>query len=878
MPKCLNPRRLRAWALAGPLALLAACGGGGGEEAPPSQVSLGGVVDIPAGVAVDNDVNDPGEGQNGPSNDPGNPELPPGTEFPQSVESPVTIAGYVNRAGSGPLGASRVDGDPDDYFRVSLDAGQSISLNIADRTAADLDLFLWDAEGAGILDSSAGVGQRESLNAPEAGTFVVNVFAFSGASNYTLAIGQGAATTEGLRLSEDFAPGELIVRPRPGAGLSAQALGAGGPVERAGANELWRWSLGGVQALGVESAATHPKARHLAEGLQPKWQTLMVAKALRGRPDIQYADPNYRRYPLRLPNDPGFESQWHYPLINLPQAWDTTTGLASPRVIVAVVDTGILPDHPDLAGQLVAGFDFVSDPANAGDGDGRDSDPTDPGDGQGVGGASSFHGTHVAGTVAAATNNNRGVAGVAWNARIMPLRALGLQGGNSFDIQQAVLYAAGLENQTGQLPDQPADVINLSLGAPASSPAEQALFTDAREAGVILVAAAGNNGDSTPIFPASYDGVVSVSAVGPDASRAFYSNFGPGIDVAAPGGDMRADRDGDGFPDGVLSTGGDDSGTNLQFVFPFQQGTSMAAPHVAGVAALMEAAARDAGPDLSPARFDQLLQTGQITVDLGDPGRDDLFGHGLIDARQAVLAGSERIPLEPTLGVAPGSLNFASTATEAVLQVSNLGDGELTVVEVTDDFSGPLDWLSVTPDQVGPNGLGSYRVRVDRTSLDPGTFTGNILIASSAGNATVPVRLTVLAGGGADANAGRHFVLLVDQNEPDPEQQVKQQVAVVATGGQYPFAFDEVPADGAYLVVAGTDFDNDGFICDGGEACGAFPTLDQPAPLSDLSGDRTNLDFFTGFQVQVRLSQSEESGDEPRRGWPLLRRPGKRLP
>lgn len=275
-----------------------------------------------------------------------------------------------------------------------------------------------------------------------------------------------------------------------------------------------------------------------------KEDTIRVIKALRMRKDVLYAEPNYIVRPTAtVPNDKYYPLQWHYPLINLPQAWEISTGTDA---IVAVIDTGVLLAHPDLQGQLLPGYDFISDPAMALDGDGIDNNPNDPGDG-GQGNSSIFHGTHVAGTIAAATNNDIGVAGIAWNARIMPLRALGKGGGTLYDIDQAIRYAAGLSNDSGTLPARRADIINLSLGGGGYSRSEQDVVTQARNQGVIIVAAAGNDAGATPYYPASYDGVVSVSDVGIDKTLAPYSNYGPDVDVAAPGGDMSADRNNDGY-------------------------------------------------------------------------------------------------------------------------------------------------------------------------------------------------------------------------------------------------------------------------------------------------------------------------------------------
>ena len=212
----------------------------------------------------------------------------------------------------------------------------------------------------------------------------------------------------------------------------------------------------------------------------------MTIKSLRTDTAVLHAEPNYRVSTMATTNDEALSVQWHYPLINLPAAWDTSVG--SGDVIVAVVDTGILSGHPDLQGQLVPGYDFIRNRVDAGDGDGIDPNPEDPGNGAEPG-ASSFHGSHVGGTVAAAGNNGIGVAGVAYGARLMPLRALSERGGSSYDVSQAVRYAAGLANDSGTVPPQRADVINLSLGGESFSQLNQALYRELHDAGVIVVAA-----------------------------------------------------------------------------------------------------------------------------------------------------------------------------------------------------------------------------------------------------------------------------------------------------------------------------------------------------------------------------------------------------
>jgi serine protease len=339
----------------------------------------------------------------------------------------------------------------------------------------------------------------------------------------------------------------------------------------------------------------------------------VLAKALRRRADVLFAEPNYVRRPHALPDDEFFPLQWNLPMVELPNAWDQIAPEAG--AIVAVVDTGVVGDHPDLRGQLVPGYDFITDPQSAADGDGCDPEPNDPGDAQAAG-QSSYHGTHIAGIVAARSSlqqdgDESGVSGAAWSARVMPLRVLGRRGGTDFDLIQAIRYAAGLDNGCGALPDAPARVLNLSLGGPSPSAALDAAIAEARSAGLVIVASAGNQATAAASYPAASPGVISVVAVDAEESLAPYSSYGPSVDVAAPGGDLSTDANEDGYPDGVLSTLLDDSSD--EFVYAFYQGTSMAAPHVSAVVALM----LGANPDLSPADVDALLSAGAMTREIG---------------------------------------------------------------------------------------------------------------------------------------------------------------------------------------------------------------------------------------------------------------------
>lgn len=801
--------------------------------------SLSGTMTPQSSSAVDGDVNEPSS-----------PFLANDTmASAQAIPNPVTLGGYVNVAGSGAIGRSQVGGDPADFYMITLTGEETIILSIADADPLvnDLDLRLRDTNGM-LVDESVGIDETEVLQAPGPGTFFIEVLPFAGASNYVLTIGDQAAQLLGedmapLRLSADFRPHEMVVQVHPQTSngmIEAMAAADGLFVARDG-GEFKLIEMASPRLLSSMHAALPMDAPR-----REKHDTLMALKALRKRPGVVCAEPNYIRTAQRVPNDPFYGLQWHYPAINLPAAWDITIG--DPNVIIAVIDTGIVSAHPDLAGQQVAGYDFISDPANANDGDGIDPDPEDAGD-QSLGGASSFHGTHVAGTIAATTDNAAGVAGVAWRSKIMPLRALGKNGGASFDIIQSIRYAAGLPNDSNTLPTEPADIINMSIGGPASSAAEQNAIDQARAQGLIVVASAGNSATNAPMYPASYSGVISVSATTILNTLAFYSNFGPTIDVAAPGGDPRTDINGDGVGDAVLSTLADDSSGTVVMGIGLLSGTSMSAPHVSGVAALMEAI----DPNLTPAEFDLLLSGGRITDDLGIPGRDDAFGYGLLNARKAVDAalalaggGGQDIPI---LSVTPGSLAYGSATTEITITVSNAGSGTLSITNVTDDAS----WLSVTPVSVDANGLGTYTAVADRNGLMDGIYQATITVSSSANDVLVPATIQV-ASEAFDPDAGLHFVLLIDT----ATDMVVNQVAVSPQNGEYPFSFTDVDP-GTYEIIAGTDFDNDLFICDGGESCGVYQTVDAPTVIA-VNQDVSGLDFTLGYRLNIVASVMSEEG------------------
>lgn len=381
-------------------------------------------------------------------------------------------------------------------------------------------------------------------------------------------------------------------------------------------------------------------------------------------------------------------AQWHShdpkSGINLPAAWDITFG---EEVIVAVVDTGIT-NHSDLNSKVLQGADLVSDPAMSNDGDSRDNDASDPGDWitagdpcyQGSFHSSSWHGTHVAGTIAANTGNGTGVAGISFNAKIVPVRVLGKCGGWASDIADGIKWAAGVPVAGVSNNSNPARVINLSLGGRGSCSAMMQEAVDAaNNAGALVVVAAGNSNNNIDFIhysPANCKGVVTVASTDDEQNRSFFSNYGDFIDIAAPGGGGI----------GVMSTINSGVTTPSSEDYKQMSGTSMAAPHVSGVAALMVGV----NPDLSPSQLRQILNESARAFDSSSDCDSSICGEGLLDAEGAVMlamstAGDPDFVFnEPLLGTD----SSPSTYTWIMPQEDDQG-GACGTVDMTGGSGGP---------------------------------------------------------------------------------------------------------------------------------------------------------------------------------------------
>lgn len=440
---------------------------------------------------------------------------------------------------------------------------------------------------------------------------------------------------DGMRATELY--DGFIVKYRNGSAeqrnLSAAQRALSGAAKRAG-------PVVSAQAPGVIGPLSLRRQRRLAIGADVvrvsrklnRAESTALMQAIAADADVEYVEVDSFRKPLFTPNDPSYPSQWQYsdPVggINAPSAWNLATGAG---VVVAVVDSGIT-SHSDLNANVLPGYDFISDPTAARDGNGRDSNPADPGDWVFEGECESFspaansgwHGTHVAGTIAAVTNNGKGVAGVAYRAKLVPVRVLGACGGRASDIADAITWASGGTVAGVPKNNNPAEVINLSFGRDeACSAVERAAINGAIARGSIVVAAAGerqstygSNGSS----PANCGNLIVVGGTDREGYSDGLSNDGASIDVSAPSGTY------DKLNESVFSTSNSGTTTPGAETYAYAQGSSIAAAHVSGVAALVQSIATT---PLTQKQLERLLKnTARLTC--------QYCGMGIVNAYEVV--------------------------------------------------------------------------------------------------------------------------------------------------------------------------------------------------------------------------------------------------
>lgn len=564
------------------------------------------------------------------------------------------------------------------------------------------------------------------------------------------------------------APARVIIKFKTGSSLlRARSLAAASSTD---AGPQAAKALGQRLGLSLSDGRTMgPRSQLLSAG---GISAAALAQRLAAEPDVEWAVPDQRRFALAAPNDPLYGTttgttpaagQWYLrqpttlfkSAIDVESAWSRATGSG---VVVAVLDSGIRSTHPDLSGQLLGGYDFIADVPTANDGNGRDADPSDPGDWittaedasgdfAGCGAAdSSWHGTQIAGLVAAATNNATGMAGIARDAKVLPVRVLGKCGGFDADIIDGMRWAAGLSVSGVPANTNPARVINLSLGSSgACSAAYRDAVAELTAAGVVVVAAAGNDGLAVGT-PANCPGVIAVAGLRHVGTKVGYSDLGSNVALSAPAGNcvnstgtclyplLSTTDSGTRSPVGPsYTTGGDDAAV----------GTSFAAPLVAGTVAVM----LSANPSLTPAQVTSALKSSARAFPTtgGDAGATvcqaptavaqdsecycttSTCGAGMLDAGAAVAAAAG-LAAPPTAAITASSSTLAAGSSVTLSAASSTAASGLSITA----------WLwEITS--------GGTLATLSGTDTATTTLTG-----SAAGN--VVVRLTVTDSNGQQSS------------------------------------------------------------------------------------------------------------------------------
>ena len=507
-------------------------------------------------------------------------------------------------------------------------------------------------------------------------------------------------------------------------------------------------------------------------------RTLSVLGELLSKPQIRSAQPNFQRQPtLVVPNDSRYGEQWSLANLNMEATWDITVGSAS--ITIAVLDTGVLSGHEDLAcGRLFGGYDFVDNDSTP-----QDTDPA-------------AHGTHVLGTVGACSNQGVGIAGVDWSASLLPIRVLGSSGGFDSEIADGIYFAVN-SPLSSVVNANPADVLNLSLGGPGESPDLQAAIDEANALGAVVVVAAGNDAiDAAGFSPANAQGVITVGAVGISGFRAGYSNFGTSVDVYGPGGDF-FDQGYFRLGDAVLSLSSPALGD-----YRFLQGTSMASPHVAGIVSLMKTV--HGGLNVYTVR--EYMQVGAAAVP-GESARS-------VNAFAAVTAALAGEPLPGFVFPERTSVDLG-TGNTLSLTLTNLGDDTTTYTIVSDDSG-----ITTSPQNSTLLGGASESVQInlDRAGLDDGAYRARLTVTSSPSGEVAVVTVRYVEG--TATNGFPNVTVWLERVDFGGKRYVYRRVFdLTRTAGHYDFTFSDLPDD-TYDIVALIDQDGDGLADFMGSASG----------------------------------------------------------
>mgnify|MGYP001174667484 FL=1 len=642
--------------------------------------------------------------------------------------------------------------DTEDWYKITAAPNLAVTLQIegliyedlpdnpgsfycCEYESMDVDLLLYNEDGslADYSYTSNSTSTRKIIALPNSGTFYAVVKANEGHSKYVLTFGSNVSGASAFsNIKENYAKDRFIsyipfgpnykydqadavsidVYPEPNIETKFTQL------NDIGFKGLRRFNLSIDEEFERIFGTSH--LNDIQDNPEQvayikHWKVLQHYRDLYPRLNLEL---DLKAKAMNFTKDPSWNYQWNLQQIGLETAL-TAIGQETKNVAVAVLDSGA-PSSDSTAYTTSAflpnGFDFVPI-GNSGDGDGYDSDPTDST------AATDSHGTHV-GTTIAALNDGNNING--FGIGVVPVRVLGADGtGFVSDITQGLLYAGGFANGSGIVysGDTPIKVVNMSLGSTGStcSNAYQGAINDLYAVNISIVSSSGNSGVEEYGSPASCNNVISVAATEATRNRAYYSTYNDLVDIAAPGGDVGTDANADGYGDGVLAFGSNED-------LAFYQGTSMASPHVAGAIGILYALV----PELLSSQVDALIIDGHLVDDIGEPGKDNEFGYGLLNINKAVTRIIDEEGLDFTYGsISPGTINLGKEFNSYDINVTKVGDGELSVTSVENDIPSAI---SITQKNVDENGFGTYTINLDRSSLPDGLYSTRTKVTFSNEN------------------------------------------------------------------------------------------------------------------------------------------------